>query len=63
MEMTMSKTRWIAIQARIFNSDDGMDWYNQGRLPRILRNIGDVTLVDLEFESQEDMIWFSLKWL
>jgi hypothetical protein len=63
MEMTMSKNQWIAIQARIFNSDDGRDWYRQGRLPRILRNIGDVTLVDLEFESQEDQVWFSLKWL
>ena len=60
--MTISRNKWITIQNRIFNSVEGMAWYNQGRLPRVLRNIGDATLVDLEFESDEDKLLFVLRW-
>lgn len=62
MEQTMDRNKWITIQSKIFNSVDGMDWYNQARLPRVLRNIGDITLVDLEFESDKDALLFLLRW-
>jgi len=62
MEMTMDRNQWIKIQARIFATPEGKDWYNQAHLPRILRNIGDATLVDLEFSSEKDALMFLLRW-
>ena len=61
--MTIDRNKWIAIQGRIFNSEDGMAWYRDGRLPRVLRNIGDASLFDLEFESDQDKMWFVMRWL
>ena len=62
MEMTMDRNQWIKIQARIFATPEGKDWYNQAHLPIILRNIGDATLVDLEFSSEKDALMFLLRW-
>ena len=62
MEMTMDRNQWIKIQARIFATPEGKDWYNQAHLPIILRNIGDATLVDLEFSSEKDATMFLLRW-
>jgi hypothetical protein len=61
--MTMSRNRWIEIQQKIITSAEGQDWYRDGRLPRILRNIGDADLFDLEFETDQDKMWFVVKWL
>jgi len=62
MEIIMDRNKWIKIQNHIFNSNDGMTWYNQGRLPRVLRNIGNASLVDLEFRHKEDAVMFLLRW-
>ncbi len=62
MQMTMDRNQWIKIQARVFATDEGKDWYNQDHLPRVLRSIGDDSLVDLEFRSEKDALMFMLKW-
>jgi hypothetical protein len=36
MQMTMDRNQWIKIQARVFATDEGKDWYNQDHLPRVL---------------------------
>ena len=56
---TMSQDRWIDIQQKIIHTED---WYLHSGLPRILRNIGDATLLDLEFNSEQDYTWFMLRW-
>ena len=62
MEMTMDRYKWIEIQAWVFATDEGKDWYNQGHLPRVLLNIGNASLVDLEFRSEKDALMFLLRW-
>ena len=62
MEMTMDRNQWIKIQARVFSTPEGKDWYNQDHLPRVLRNISDASLVDLEFRSEKDALMFMLRW-
>ena len=62
MEMTIDRYKWIEIQARVFATDEGKDWYNQGHLPRVLLNIGNASLVDLEFRSEKDALMFLLRW-
>jgi len=62
MQMIIDRNQWIKIQARVFATPEGKDWYNPDHLPRVLRNIGDASLVDLEFRSEKDALMFMSKW-
>jgi len=56
----MSRNHWINIQQKIISTDK---WYEQGCLPKLLSHIGDATLLDLEFKSDKDKMWFILRWM
>ena len=60
MIITMSRNHWINIQQKIISTDK---WYEQGCLPKLLSHIGDATLLDLEFKSDKDKMWFILRWM
>ena len=60
--VTMVKNDWINLQQLLYTDDEFHAWYDAGKLPKIYTHIGDYELVDLEFASEKDYMWFLLKW-
>jgi hypothetical protein len=60
--VTMLKRDWINLQQLLSTDDEFVAWYDAGKLPTVYNHIGDYELVDLEFASEKDYMWFLLKW-